>query len=364
MKSDGQDASASDRFRLKSLAFAHGGPLASGRIRSVPEDFIVREWLGFEPSGDGEHLLLVVRKRGANTKWVARQIADRAGVRVREVGFAGLKDRHAVTEQAFTVPALRTTPDAWLGFAGEGFQVIAAARQRRKLRRGAHKGNDFEIVVRDFDVERAALDARLTVIAEQGVPNYFGEQRFGRDSRNTEVAERWLCHGVAPTDRDARGFAISAARSFLFNEVVAARVREQTWNRLVAGEVVNLDGTGSVFAAAEVDAALERRCTQLDLHPTGPLCGRGDSRVTGEAEHLEERILAPWSEWCRGLAAINVEQHRRALRLAVRDLSWSYRDEVLILRFRLTRGAFATAVLRELVQTNNYSEDASGGDHD
>jgi len=124
------------------LNYAHGSPLATGRIRVYPEDFVVREVLGFEASGDGEHLLLTVRKRAANTKWVAKQIAQRAGVRPREVGFSGLKDRHAVTEQAFTVPALKSTPESWIGFASDGFEVIGAERQRRKLRRA---GNSFAV---------------------------------------------------------------------------------------------------------------------------------------------------------------------------------------------------------------------------
>lgn len=338
---------------IATLAYAYGGPLGAGRIRTQPEDFIVREHLGFEASGDGEHLLLTVRKRGANSKWVARQIAARAGVRVREVGLAGLKDRHAVTEQSFTVPALKTTPESWLEFAGEGFQVIAAARQRRKLRRGAHKANDFEIVVRELHVDQVALDRRLARVAREGVPNYFGEQRFGHDDHNLAVAEQWLCHGVAPSDRDERSFALSAARSALFNAVLSERVTDGSWNRLLPGEVVNLDGSGSVFVSNLPDETLEKRCGELDIHPTGPLCGRGDARTAAEVLQLEERVLIPWAEWRRGLEALNVEQQRRALRLAVANLTWEYSPGILKLQFRLTRGAFATAVIREIVTTTN-----------
>jgi tRNA pseudouridine13 synthase len=341
---------------VASLAYAHGGPLTTGRIRTQPEDFIVREHLGFEATGEGEHLLLTVRKRGANTKWVARQIAMRAGVRVREVGLAGLKDRHAVTEQSFTVPALKTTPESWLEFTGEGFQVIAAARQRRKLRRGAHKANDFEIVVRELQVDGALLEARLARIAKEGVPNYFGEQRFGRDDQNLTVAEQWLCHGVAPTDRDERSFALSAARSALFNAVLSERVANDSWQRLLPGEVVNLDGSGSVFVSQLPDETLTQRCAELDIHPTGPLCGTGDARTQAEVFALEERVLAPWAEWRRGLEKLNVEQQRRALRLAVSNLTWEYSSNTLVLRFRLTRGAFATAVLREMVTTTTNDD--------
>ncbi len=338
-------------MKLDSLPYAHGGPLAVGRIRVQPEDFIVREQLGFEASGEGEHLLLTVRKRAANTKWVAKQIAQHANVRVREVGYSGLKDRHAVTEQAFTVPALQSTPEYWLDFRGEGFEVIASARQRRKLRRGAHRANQFEIVVREFDADTEQVSQRLQRIATFGVPNYFGEQRFGHNDRNLAVAKRWLCDGIAPTDRDERSFALSAARSALFNAVLAQRVADHTWNRLLPGEVVNLDGAGSVFVSALPDATLAERCAKLDVHPTGPLCGVGDSPVQENVRELEERVLAPFADWRRGLETLRVEQQRRALRLAVNDLTWEYSSHTLTLHFRLTRGAFATAVLRELVTT-------------
>jgi tRNA pseudouridine13 synthase len=351
-ESDTQRSRSTSRVpSLDTLHYAHGGSLATGRIRAQPEDFVVREFLGFEATGEGEHLLLTVRKRGANSKWVARQIAAHAGVRVREVGLAGLKDRHAITEQSFTVPALKTTPESWLDFGGEGFAVIAAARQRRKLRRGAHQANDFEIVIRDFDIEQRALETRLEKIAREGVPNYFGEQRFGHDDHNLEVAEQWLCQGVVPADRDERSFALSAARSALFNAVLSRRVAEGTWNRLLPGEVVNLDGSGSVFVSELPDATLDARCAQLDIHPTGPLCGIGDARVRATVLELEEQTLAPWSEWRKGLERLNVEQQRRSLRLAVGNLTWEYASRTLKLRFRLTRGAFATAVLRELTIT-------------
>ncbi len=334
------------------LAFSHGGPLASGRIRVEPEDFVVREHLGFEASGEGEHILLTVRKRDTNTKWVAKKIAEHAGIRVREVGYAGLKDRHALTEQAFTVRS-KATPESWLAFAGPGFEICAAARQRRKLRLGAHRGNRFELIVRDVDVDPIRLDERLRAIATGGVPNYFGEQRFGRDERNLLVAKQWLCDGAPPADRDERSFALSAARSALFNEVLSKRVQDGTWNRLLAGEVVNLDGTGSVFVLSPIDEmadeTLNERCLRLDVHPTGPLCGSGDSRVQARVAQLETETLAPWNDWVTGLVRLNVQQQRRALRLAVNDLEWEYEGHTLKMRFRLTRGAFATAVLREIV---------------
>jgi tRNA pseudouridine13 synthase len=351
---------------LRPYEYAHGAPLGTGLIRTTPEDFIVREYLGFEATGEGEHILLTVRKRGANTKWVAKQIAARAGVRIREVGFAGLKDRHALTEQAFTVTDRANTPESWLGFSGEGFEVIHAIRQRRKLRRGAHCANDFELTVREFECDPDLLSERLQRIAESGVPNYFGGQRFGRNNSNLVAAEQWMTSGVPPLDRDARSFALSAARSALFNAVVSARIDVGTWNRIIPGEVVNLDGTNSVFANAAIDAELLARCESLDIHPTGPLCGCGESRVTSEARAAEEAALAEWTQWRDRLIEIGIEQQRRALRLAVRGLTWEYQDRTLRMSFRLTRGAFATAVLREIVHAlpNNQNTHDEGESDD
>ncbi len=317
----------------------------------------MREWRGFEPDGDGPHLLLEVRKRGANTHWVARELAQRAGVHPREVGFAGLKDRDAVTEQAFTVPAQKTAPEEWLGFSGEGFEVIKASRQRRKLKRGAHKGNDFRIVIRDLVSDGDALAERLALIGRRGVPNYFGPQRFGREGRNLLVADRWFSGGDAPYDRAQRGFALSAARSALFNAVLAARIGDGSWDRLQAGDVANLDGSGSVFTVPVLDDVLIERCERLDIHPSGPLWGRGESRAGEAIANLEQACLEPWAHWARGLESAGLENERRALRLNVQNLEWTLSGTDLELSFRLGRGAFATAVLAEFLASNDTALD-------
>ncbi|HEX9208264.1 MAG TPA: tRNA pseudouridine(13) synthase TruD, partial [Steroidobacteraceae bacterium] len=157
---------------------AHGAPPATGRIRAQPEDFFVEEILGFEPDGAGNHALLIVEKRGANTGWVAAQLARHAGVNVRDVGFSGHKDRHAVTRQAFTLPASASAEIATcLECRGEGYAVLSAARHGRKLRPGSHRANRFVLRVRELAGERAAVEACLQRIRDDGVPNYFGPQR-------------------------------------------------------------------------------------------------------------------------------------------------------------------------------------------
>jgi tRNA pseudouridine13 synthase len=333
---------------MATLPCAHGGPAGRAQLRTEPEDFVVREWLGWEADGAGDHLLLKVRKRGANTLWVAKQLARLGKIDPRDVGFAGLKDRDAVTEQSFTVPARSAIGDAWSGVSGDGFEVIAAARHRRKLKRGGLKGNDFTIVLRAFEGDATVLEQRLQAVATAGVPNYFGPQRFGRDGNNLRTALAWFSGGATPRDRWQRGFALSAARAAIFNSVAAPRVQDGTWNQLLAGEIVNLNGSGSVFVADTIDAALEERCARLDVHPTGPMWS-GPSSASGAAAALEAEVAARHDVFARGLSESRLEPERRALRLRVDGLEWAITRDVVELKFRLHRGAFATAVLHEVI---------------
>lgn len=329
---------------------AYGGPVGRGRIRTMPEDFLVREWLGFEADGEGDHWLLTVRKRGANTHWVAKQLGRMAQIPPRDVGFAGLKDRNAVTEQSFTLPVRSAMTADWTGVTGEGFEVIRAVRHRRKLKRGALRGNDFEIVVREFNGDAEQLAQRLTAISTQGVPNYFGPQRFGIRAGNVERAHQWFSGQIELHDRIERGFALSAARAALFNAVLAERVRQGTWNRLLAGDVANLDGSNSIFSVDAPDEVLAERCGRLDIHPTAPLWGSGAVRSQGDVAALEMEVAARYDVLSAGLVRERLEQERRPLRMRVSELNWTLNGDELRLSFRLPRGTFATAVLHELLE--------------
>ncbi len=331
------------------LPCARGGPAGRATMRAVPEDFIVREWLGFEPDGDGEHVLLRVRKRDANTMWVAKQLAKLAKIHPRDVGFAGLKDRDAVADQAFTVPARSAIGVDWAGVRGEGFAVLTATRHRRKLKRGALRGNEFEIALRSFSGPLGALEQRLQMITAAGVPNYIGPQRVGRGGHNVAVARAWFSGGAAPRDRTQRSFALSAARALIFNAVLAERVHDGTWDRMHGGDVANLDGSGSTFFVETMDEVLRDRCTQLDIHPTGPMWGAGPLPVAGEVATLEQRVVNGDPELARGLEGAGLEAERRALRVRVDRLECTISGSDVFLRFRLARGAFATAVLHELI---------------
>lgn len=315
-------------------------------LRQHPQDFRVDEELGFEPDGEGEHRFLRIEKANANTAWVARQLAKFAGVGSRSVGYSGLKDRRALTRQWFSVQLPSRSIIDWTALRVEGVRVLEVTANRRKLRRGVHRGNRFRIVLRDARGASAEAAARLQRIAEHGVPNYFGEQRFGRDAGNLALADS-LMQGLR-LSRDQKSFALSAARAWLFNHVLDRRVADGSWHRLRPGDCAGLDGSGSVFAVERPDAELERRATALDVHPTGPLWGRGDLSTRGDVEALEREVAGQFAALSEGLVRHGLDLQRRPLRVAVRDLAWNEENGALELSFRLVRGAFATAVLREL----------------
>ncbi len=340
---------------------AHGAPLACGILRAEPEDFVVEEDLGFTASGAGQHVLLKVRKRNANTQWVARELARLCACYPRDVGYAGLKDRRSIAIQWFTVPRSKLTPEVWCEVRHAEFEVLEAAAHSRKLPRGALNGNRFTIRVRNLQLatgaEPAALGARLAEIGRRGVPNYFGSQRFGHDGGNLAG----IAGGLAQLRPPHRGFVLSAARSLVFNAVLAARVADGSWERLEAGDIANLDGRGSVFPVDVVDEMLSARCEALDLHPTGPLWGRGLPETRGRAHEIEMHVAAELPEACAIVAEAGMEQERRPLRLSVRDLACDHDSDTLTLRFRLTRGSFATTVLREIVATDSADDEADVG---
>ncbi|MGD8311848.1 MAG: tRNA pseudouridine(13) synthase TruD [Gammaproteobacteria bacterium] len=335
---------------IHSLARAWGRPPATGRLRLTPGDFAVREIPLLQPAGAGEHVWLLIRKCGENTQQVAQQLAKLADVPLRDVSFAGLKDRQAVTEQWFSVrlPG-RDAPD-WAAVNSDTLKVIEHARHSRKLRRGALRGNRFRICIRAVAGERAAIERRLQRIAGNGVPNYFGEQRFGRQGGNLRTADRLFANPRVRLSRNQRGLALSAVRAFLFNQVLSQRVSDGTWNLAIAGDAMQLAGSHSFFVAGTVDSGLSDRVASHDIHPTGPLHGKGDPPVQAACRALEDRVLCDYPTRLQGLESAGLRKERRALRLIPSGLEWSWESDTgLMLEFALPAGGYATCVLRELV---------------
>ena len=329
-------------------AYAYGIPTIFGNIRSSPQDFLVREAFDVKPTGSGEHVLLKISKTSLTTNEVARAIARHAKVKLSNVGFAGMKDRNAVCEQWFSVHLVGKTEPDWSTLQTDKLRILLASRHARKLNRGSHKGNAFEIVLRDLEGDRRQFIERLQTIKQSGVPNYYGEQRFVYEGKNVELAIKMFSGEIKVRDRYRRGIYLSAARSFLFNKVLANRIEADSWNRLLQGDVANLDGSRSQFSVDESTEELVERQGVLDIHPTGPLWGRGRLASHASVLELEHAVTGDFEAICAGLEQAGLKQERRPLRLRVTNLEYEWiGNDALQLKFSLQRGAYATSVLRE-----------------
>lgn len=318
------------------------------RLRAEPADFRVCEDLQVEFSDDGEHDLLWIEKTGANTAWVARKLAAYAGVKTRDVGYSGLKDRHAIARQWFSVRRPNRDGTDWRRFTAEGIQLLDIRRHYRKLKRGTHRANTFRIALRSVTVTSlpTEIENRVSRIAKVGVPNYFGEQRFGRGGSNIGLAREVL--NGRRVAREKRSIALSAARSLLFNSILNVRVEQSNWHTVIGGDLANLDGSRSVFAIDSMNAELARRCAEFDIHPTGTLWGEGAPLTTNDAAAIECSAVESYADLATGLLNARIAAGSRALRLVPGNLSCEIDAGVLWLEFTLPAGGFATAVIREI----------------
>ena len=327
------DLGDESKFSLK-FAYAFGEPKQELFFREKNSDFIVDEIFNKTLTGEGEHYWLKIKKDGENTHWIAQQLAKYFDVKDNDVGYAGMKDRHAITSQWFSVylPGKQHKID-WEQFVQQSnvnAQCLEKNSHFQKLKRGMHDGNRFSIRLLNV-IDSQDLDRRLTNIRANGVPNYFGEQRFGRNAQNLQSVSDWFVKGRVIRNRQKKSLAISSARSYLFNWVLSERVEQGSWN-------VKLDG----------DIELEK-----SNHPTGPMWGRGRSLSSGETFKLENLALEKaciddYRLWCDKLEHSGLNQERRSLVLQAQNLSWRFTETDLELSFELSPGEFATSVLREL----------------
>ncbi len=313
---------------LFDLQFPHAFPELDihAIFRQQPSDFFVDEQLGFVLSGEGEHLCLHIEKTEQNTVFVAKQLAEWAGIKLMDVGYCGLKDRRAITRQWFSLYIGKRVLDA-SQLQLEGCTVLATNMHHCKLRRGMHAGNAFVIRLRDVQGDVDALEQRWQQVVAQGVPNYFGEQRFGRGGSNLQQAEALLPVHAKQWRERKHQFAVSALRSWLFNRVLADRVQAGDWRQCVEGDP-------EVVASA-------------------PLWGRGRAKSQGELAVREQNLLAPYAAFCEKLEHVGLQQERRALLLPVAEAHFQREQNDVVLCFTLPVGTYATAVLRECLQLQN-----------
>ncbi|OOF84110.1 tRNA pseudouridine(13) synthase TruD [Rodentibacter ratti] len=325
-------------------------PKSTALLKQQCADFVVKEDLGYEMSGEGEFVALKVRKTGCNTLFVGEKLAKFAGVSERNMGYAGLKDRQAITEQWFCLqmPGL-DTPD-FRQFQLEGVEILEVTRHHRKIRTGSLQGNHFEILLRDTQ-ETDELKARLKFVENVGFPNYFTEQRFGRDGHNLTQALRWAKGEIKVKDRKKRSFYLSAARSEIFNLVVAARIEQDFAQQVLLNDIVQLNGSHSWFKADETEdlAALQVRLNQQDILLTAPLIGE-ENLV---ASDIENAIVEQHNAFSPLMKQEKMKAARRPLLMRAQDFQWQFVEEGLKLFFYLPAGSYATALIRELV---NYKE--------
>tara|TARA_Y100001949_G_scaffold176608_1_gene190812 strand:+ start:6930 stop:7970 length:1041 start_codon:yes stop_codon:yes gene_type:complete len=328
---------------------AHGGACGSAVLKAVAEDFQVDEVLDIPLSGAGEHLWLWVEKRNLNTEEAARRLARAAGVPVRNISYAGLKDRQALTRQWFSLHLPGKADPALAGAEDETLMILQSGRHQRKLQRGAHSANGFTLRLTELKADHAGLDARLERIKREGVPNYFGLQRFGHEGGNVHGAREYADRQELPVQRNLRSRLLSAGRSYLFNRVLAERVAAGSWNQARVGDLLAFTDSRSFFPAGEAECS-DPRLAVLDLHPTGPLWGAGESPASGDVQALEMQVASTEPSIAKWLAEAGMKHERRILRLPMGGLSWHYPEpDILQLEFVLPTGCFATAVVRELV---------------
>ena len=366
-------------------------PIQQATYKAHTTDFVVNEILPLDFTGEGEHLWLHIEKSGMNTAYLANLLSEWADIPVRDVGYSGLKDRHALTTQWFSLrlPKKQLPPTAFAPVdigEHETINILTQHWHNKKLNRGTHRANQFIITLRDVqfassDTEQGdtqnlltgkqRVEQHLQRISHSGVPNYFGLQRFGWQGNN--IKEALSLFARPPRDarpqskkskrkrapREQNAMELSAARSLIFNEILAARVRDESWDTGLSGEVFNLNGSGSIFASETLDDTLRTRIASGDIHPTGVMWGTDNDKVSGSAAKQENDVVqrSPLlRQLATGLEQRDVKAQRRALRLPIESLSWKWSgDKTLILSFTLGTGSFATSVLANVVQQLNHA---------
>jgi tRNA pseudouridine13 synthase len=332
----------------ESLSRAWGDPPGAAIFKQTPQDFHVEEELGFQPGGGGEHLCLRIQKTGISTRDALKELSRITGVREADIGYAGQKDRQGVCIQWFSVRIPGGSEPDLTVLDGATLRVLGQYWNSRKIRLGTHRANRFRIRLRELSAPQESVVERAAVIAAEGVPNYFGEQRFGRNEGNLQGALDWFA-GRSRPGRYQRSMLLSAARSAVFNAVLSRRVQAGNWQQHLPGDVMNLAGSDSVFVADPQDKHLDMRLKTFDIHPTGPLWGRGELLSSADCLGLELQVATQYSSLCEGLVAHGLKQQRRSLRLLPQQMEiCTPEPRQLEITFSLPPGCFATAVLREL----------------
>lgn len=313
---------------------------AKAQFKQQPSDFIVDEILDWDFRGLGEHLFLRVEKTYCNTVWVAKQLAKFYDVPPRDIGYSGLKDRHAITTQYFSIRLPGIKPNHYKVPTHDEFRIISHTLHDKKLKRGNHKYNDFCIRLTSVKGDTDQIEKRLRYLQTHGSPNFFDSQRFGNNSSNLERVIQWLNGEIDVRKRNEKSLLLSSLRAAIFNQQLSERVQNNTWYMITPGDIIVLDGTHSHFHAESEHGAIASnlidRATAQDIHPAGILIGADSS-------------------WCEAYPALSTLLQRerltssyRPLRINIRNLSWQFNADTLTINLRLPSGAYASGVIKQI----------------
>ncbi|MGQ3890187.1 tRNA pseudouridine(13) synthase TruD [Legionella sp. CNM-1927-20] len=330
-------------------SYAYGKPQAAAQFKLEPEDFQVIEYFNSEFSGDGEHILLKIEKRGLTTEEVVKSLSRLINKPIKQISYAGLKDRQALTVQWLSIHAPGEIIPGTEALQAPGWRVLESTRHNKKLKPGFLTGNHFKIRLKNLS-NREQFRQRIEQIKVGGVPNYFGEQRFGRNAGNLLKAQEMLVENRKVKDRFLRGMYCSAARSWLYNLILSKRVAQNNWNVPIRGDVLQLSGSKSIFTIEVIEENIVQRIREKDLSPATPLPGKSKNKVAGDALSFINEVYKAWQPWLTGLIQQGLEEAWRSNILHPQQLHYTFLDNNAELSFTLSAGAYATSVLRELVQ--------------
>lgn len=342
--------------RYLPLFARHNTNPQQGIIKQQLQDFEVNEQLAYEPIGEGEHAFLYVCKRGETTIDLARKIAKLAGVHIRMVAYAGLKDKYAVTRQWFSVHLPGAQSPDWNRLNSENIIIERSTRHNRKLRLGQVRANQFSVIVSQYSGTGHAISEFVQRVNNCGVPNYFTEQRFGINGNNLKQALALQASSVNTQKKSRKydsqkGLYLSAARSLIFNKVLSARVEQDNWNKALEGDLFMKTGRHGMFSVEKIDQVIIDRIESLQISATGPLYGIDTMRMSGQAQQIENAAMSECTDYQYLLEQQKVKADRRALRLVVNNLTATQLGaDSIKFDFSLPSGCYATAVLREFVQ--------------
>lgn len=345
---------------MDSFAYLYGKPEAKGLLKAQDSDFEVVEQLGYDFAGHGEHFMVLIRKSGENTKYVVNELAKACGVKSRDVSWAGLKDRHAVTEQWLSVQLPGKSDPDLTDFVAEhpGIEVLATARHDKKLRPGDLQGNRFTLRITELE-NCDELNARLEQIAQGGVPNYFGEQRFGHNGNNIVKARAWGNDEFRVRDKSKRSFYLSAARSWMFNQVLSQRIEQGKVSQLMLGDCLLAANDSRPMVVTDITPELEQQVASGELAISAPLLGDNELPTKADAQAFELAIVEQEPALVKLVRDNRMRHERRELLLVPEQMTWQFDKNTLTLSFSLPAGAFATAVVRELLDAREPEREFS-----